>query len=91
MGKGQGCSFLPQSIATTLQIKFTDYRLIKPACYLVHNRPNIYLLEKRAGCFPQPVRLADDTHIVEKSGEREKIDHYQDLKVEVQKDLEGQR
>ena len=45
----------------------------------------------RAGCVPQPMRLADDTHIVEKLEEREKIDHYQDLKVEVQKDLEVQR
>ena len=32
------------------------------------------------------MRLADDTHIVEKPEEREKIDYYQDLKVEVQKD-----
>ena len=34
----------------------------------------------RAGCVPQPMRLADDTHIVEKPEEREKIDHYQDKK-----------
>ena len=45
----------------------------------------------RTGCVPQPMRLVDDTHIVEKPGEQEKIDHYQDLKVEVQKDLEVQR
>jgi len=45
----------------------------------------------RAGCVPQPMRLADDTHIVKKPEEREKIDHYQDLKVEVLKDLEVQR
>ena len=42
----------------------------------------------RAGCVPQPTRLAYDTHMVEKPEEREKIDHYQHLKVEVQKDLE---
>ena len=28
-------------LSTTLQSKFTDYRLIEPGCYLVHNRPNI--------------------------------------------------
>ena len=37
------------------------------------------------------MRLADDTHMVEEPEEREKIDHHQDLKVEVQKDLEVQR
>ena len=37
------------------------------------------------------MRLADDTHIVEKTEERDKIDLYQDLKVKVQKDLEVQR
>ena len=37
------------------------------------------------------MRLADDKHMVEKPEEREKIDHYQDLKVEVQNDLEVQR
>ena len=45
----------------------------------------------RAGCVPQPMRLADDTHMVEKPEEREKIDHCQNLKVKVQKDLEVQR
>ena len=44
----------------------------------------------RAACVPQPLRLPDETHIVEKPEEQEKIDHYQDLKVEVQKDLEVQ-
>ena len=47
--------------------------------------------KKRAGSVSQPMRLADDTHIVEKPEERENIDYYQDLKVEVQKDLEVQR
>ena len=28
----------------------------------------------KAGCVPQPMRLADDTHMVEKPEEREKID-----------------
>ena len=37
------------------------------------------------------MRLADDSHIVEKPEEREKINYYHDLKVEVQKDLEVQR
>ena len=37
------------------------------------------------------MRLADDTHMVEEPEEREKIDHHQDLKVEIQKDLEVQR
>ena len=37
------------------------------------------------------MRLADDSHILEKPEEREKIDHCQALKVEVQKDLEVQR
>ena len=35
-------------LSTTLQSKFTDYRLIEQGCYLVHNRPNISLLEKES-------------------------------------------
>ena len=55
----------------------TDYNLD-------HNEPDIVVLEKEGRmCFIVNVACPFDTWLAEK--EREKIDHYQDLKVEVQK------
>ena len=52
--------------------------------HLDHNRPNIVVLEKASRvCQIIDVACPFDTRIVEK--EREKIDHYQDLKVEIHK------
>ena len=49
-----------------------------------HNRPDIVVLEKASGVSKIiDIACPFDTRIVEK--EREKIDHYQDLKVEIQK------
>ena len=59
-----------------------DFR-IQTDHHLDHNRPDIVELEKEGGmCFIH-VACPFDTRVAER--EREKIDHYQDLKGEVQK------
>ena len=60
-----------------------DFR-IQTDHHFDHNRPDIVVLEKASRvCQIIDVACPFDTRIVEK--EREKIDHYQDLKVEIQK------
>ena len=60
-----------------------DFR-IQTDHHLDHNRPDIVVLEKEGRmCFIVNVACPFDTRVAEK--EREKIDHYQDLKGEVQK------
>ena len=55
-----------------------DFR-IQTDHHLDHNRPDIVVLEKEGGmCFIVNVACPFDTRVAEK--EREKIDHYQDLK-----------
>ena len=59
-----------------------DFR-IQTDHHLDHNRPDIVVLEKEnRACRIIDVAIPFDTRIAEK--EREKIDHYQDLKVEIQ-------
>ena len=60
-----------------------DFR-IQTDHHLVHNRPDIVVLEKASRvCQIIDVACPFDTRIVGK--ERETIDHYQDVKVETQK------
>ena len=52
--------------------------------HLDHNRPDIVILEKASRvCQIIDMACSFDTRVVEK--EREKIDHYQEFKVEIQK------
>ena len=61
----------------------TDHRLD-------HNRPDIVVMEKASKvCQIIDVACPFDTRIAE--NEREKIDHYQDFKGEIQKNVELQK
>ena len=56
--------------------------------HLDHNRPDIVVMEKASRvCQIIDVACPFDTRIAE--NEREKIDHYQDFKVEIQKNVEN--
>ena len=58
--------------------------------HLDHNRPDIVVMEKASrGCQIIDVACPFDTRIAE--NEREKIDHYQDSKGEIQKNVELQK
>ena len=74
-------SFSPSPLFAAVQA------MTRKHCNETRNNPT--LLKAWEKVRPQPMRLADDTHMVEKPEEREKIDLYQHLKVEVQKDLEA--
>ena len=66
-----------------------DFR-IQTDHYLDHNRPDIVVMEKASGvCQIIDVACPFDTRIAE--NEREKIDHYQDFKGEIQKNVELQK
>ena len=66
------------------QVKLLWDFIIQTDRHLDHNRPDIVVLEKEGRvCSIIDVACPFDTRIEEK--EREKIDHYQDLKVEVKK------
>ena len=70
-------------LLTALVKLLWDFR-IQTDHHLDHNRPDIVVLEKEGRmCFIVNVACPFDTRVAEK--EREKIDHYQDLKGEVQK------
>ena len=57
---------------------------IQTDLHLHHNRPDIVVLEKKERvCYIIDVACPFDMRVLEK--EQEKIDHYQDLKIEVQK------
>ena len=57
---------------------------IQTDLHLDHNRPDIVVLEKKERvCYIIDVACPFDMRVLEK--EQEKIDHYQDLKIEVQK------
>ena len=51
--------------------------------HLDHHRPDIVVLEKKEMCYIIDVACPLDMRVLVK--EQEKIDHYQDLKIEVQK------
>ena len=58
--------------------------------HLDHNRPDIVVMEKASRvCQIIDVACPFDTRIAE--NEREKIDHYQDFKGEIQKNVELQK
>ena len=66
-----------------------DFR-IQTDHYLDHNRPDIVVMEKASRvCQIIDVACPFDTRIAE--NEREKIDHYQDFKGEIQKNVELQK
>ena len=70
-------------LVTALVMLLWDFR-IQTDHHLDHNMPDIVVLEKKGRvCFIVDVACLFDTRVAEK--EREKIDHYQDLKGEVQK------
>ena len=71
-------------ILVTALVKLLSYFRIQTDYHLDHNRPDIVVLEKEGRmCFIVNVACPFDTRVAEK--ERQKIDHYQDLKGEVQK------
>ena len=66
-----------------------DFR-IQTDHHLDHNRPDIVVMEKASRvCQIIDVACPFDTRIAE--NEREKIDHYQDFKGEIQKNVELQK
>ena len=74
----------PEAVTENDQVKLLwDFR-IQTDLHLNHNRPDIVVLKKVGGVSSIiDVAGSFDTRIEEK--EREKINHYQDLKVEVKK------
>ena len=74
----------PSSVLENDQVKVLWDFKIQTDLHLDHNRPDIVVLEKKERvCYIIDVACPFDMRVLEK--EQEKIDHYQDLKIEVQK------
>ena len=74
----------PESVLENDQVKVLWDFKIQTDLHLDHNRPDIVVLEKKERvCYIIDVACPFDMRVLEK--EQEKIDHYQDLKIEVQK------